>query len=356
MISKSRLLMSLSISLMLLIFGISGNAYAGSDQNIIIPVFQSDDISFAPDDSSIAVAGDALRFDNGREIGRVVLIPTFTRPVRITAHLTINPIPKDDIIVHDKWDRAGNIRLVKDGMADIEVVKFITSYGGTDSHTVDVSHLAFLLKGECQFRAFIDTWVNPAWTVDLKLEFEEIPDSLQDSVYVDYIENPDWVTGVLFQPGFNHESHSANGIEREVTIPVGMKRVVLNYFVSGHCTDGNGADEFVPKDNVIYVDGRPVYRFQPWRDDCREFRENNPYTRRWSDGSWSSDYSRSGWCPGDFVLPHQIDLTDYLTPGVHTIKFTIENIRPKDDKGNYGYWRVSGHLIGWEEMVHTVKW
>ena len=122
----------------------------------------------------------------------------------------------------------------------------------------------------------------------------------------------------------------------------------MNYLVSGHCTDGRGADEFEQKDNVIYIDGHVVYRFRPWRDDCRQFREVNPYCRRWSNGWWSSDFSRSGWCPGDFVAPVELDLTDHLTPGRHTIRFVIENMRPVDEDGNYGYWRVSSHLVGWE--------
>ena len=47
---------------------------------------------------------------------------------------------------------------------------------------------------------------------------------------------------------------------------------------------------------VLAVDGVVVARFHPWRDDCLEFRDRNPYCARWTDGSWSSDYSRSGWC------------------------------------------------------------
>ena len=72
----------------------------------------------------------------------------------------------------------------------------------------------------------------------------------------------------------------------------------------------------ISKANVISVDGVVVARFHPWRDDCRRFRDRNPYCARWTDGSWSSDYGRSGWCPG------------------------------KD--GHYGYWRLSAHLVGWD--------
>jgi hypothetical protein len=126
-----------------------------------------------------------------------------------------------------------------------------------------------------------------------------------------------------------------------------MKRVVLYYLSSGHCTDGRDDDEFVSKDNVISVDGVVVERFRPWRDDCRRFRDVNPYTRRWSDGWWSSDYSRSGWCPGDYVPAVTLDVTDHLKPGEHVVTFNVENVRPRDENDHYGYWRLSSYLVGW---------
>ena len=83
-------------------------------------------------------------------------------------------------------------------------------------------------------------------------------------------------------------------------------------------------------------------------NDCGNFRAINPYCKKWSDGYWSSDYSRSGWCPGDIVAPLELDLTDHLTPGTHTVRFMIENVRPEDENGHFGYWRISGRLLGWK--------
>jgi hypothetical protein len=105
----------------------------------------------------------------------------------------------------------------------------------------------------------------------------------------------------------------------------------------------------VSKDNVISVNRVVVERFRPWRNDCGRFRARNPYTRRWSDGWWSSDYSRSGWCPGDVVAPLRVDLTDHLTPGPHTIGFNVEGVRPRDEDDHYGYWRLSAYAVGWTE-------
>ena len=83
----------------------------------------------------------------------------------------MKPVPKAADEVCDRWDRAGNLRLCAPGMAPIEVVKFVTAYGGETRHCADVSHLAPLLDGECSFEGFIDTWVSPAWTMSAWLEY-----------------------------------------------------------------------------------------------------------------------------------------------------------------------------------------
>lgn len=275
--------------------------------------------------------------ENGRVIIRTLELPSFDDPARIIGRLTIIPVPKDELDVCDKWDRAGNIRLAQVNGPDIELIKFITAYGGHTEHEVDLSHLAPLLHGSCTIKGFIDTWVSPAWRISFDLVFER--DTTQAPVK--------FVRGVLFEESATQANMTELGRMTRIEIPKGLKRVLLYYYASGHCTDGRDEDEFVPKDNVIRVDNRVVHRFRPWRDDCRKFREINPYTRRWSDGSWSSDYSRSGWCPGDVVKPLVLDLTDHLSAGKHTLSFMVENIRPVDTAGHYGYWRLSAQVVGY---------
>ena len=99
--------------------------------------------------------------------------------------------------------------------------------------------------------------------------------------------------------------------------------------------------------SVIQIDGIEVFRWRPWRDDCKELRAANPYCAKWADGSWSSDYSRSGWCPGDIALPTLFDAGTWLSPGEHTVTWLVENIRPKDNEGYHGYWRISASVSGW---------
>ena len=97
---------------------------------------------------------------------------------------------------------------------------------------------------------------------------------------------------------------------------------------------------------VLYLNGKEVFNFRPWRTDCKQFRAINPYTKRWSNGDWSSDFDRTNWCPGDVVEPIKFDLTEFLTPGANEIKLTVRDVRPKDDDEHLGYWRVSAYLVG----------
>ena len=315
-------------------------------------VFHDADIHFTPDDSSKFDTEHVTARDNGRQALRTIELPPPMDAEHLFARVRVRPIPKELTEVHDKWDRAGYVALRRDGMPDVEIVKFITSYGGTDDHEVDVSHLRPLLTGSCTIVGFVDTWSSPGWKMDVSFELR--PKSTADRDEWAFYETrvPDFVTAVFNEQNVTRESLEESRPTRTVTVPDGLETVSLHYLVSGHCTDGRGADEFEPKDNVVYVDGVEAYRFKPWRSDCRHFRERNPYTRRWSNGTWSSDFSRSGWCPGDDVEPREIDLSDVLPPGEHELAFEIENVRPKDDSG-HGYWRVSAVLVGWKPQEVT---
>ena len=316
-------------------------------RNPSLEVFKEIVIHFTPDAPHRFDQVGVHALDNGRVMERRLELPkrlpqngVLQLPSKITAHLKIHPIPKNDLEVRDKWDRAGNIRMVLEDNSEIELIKFVTAYGGVTEYVVDLTHLAAVLHGGRTIRAFIDTWVSPAWTIDLTFNYEwEERDPTRPI--------GDWISGLFYEPGFNRETEEDGGLNVQANVPEHLNRVMLYYYVSGHCTDGRGADEFESKDNVITVDGVVVHRYRPWRDDCRDFRAINPYCKRWSDGSWSSDYDRSGWCPGDVVDPLVLDLTDHLTPGDHKLNVQIDGVRPKDDEGHKGYWRVSAYLVGY---------
>jgi hypothetical protein len=314
-------------------------AAAEFPEPVTVQVFEDHPIHYALEEPDRYATESVGVMDNGRVILRTVSLPEPREPVKITARIRMKPVPFDERTVHDAYDRAGNVRLTKAGMPDIEIVRFVTAYGGETQHEVDVSQLAPLLRGECTLKGFLDTWLSPAWRMDFCLTYVSVPEQA----------NPDWVRGVAYEEWVTSDMLGRGPLTAKISVPRGLGRVALNYLSTGHCTDGKGSDEYETKDNVISVDGAEVHRCRPWRDDCIEFRPLNPYCARWSDGTWSSDYSRSGWCPGDIVRPELIDLTDNLPPGDHTVTFDIPGVRPRDERGYHGYWRVSAHLLGWRE-------
>jgi hypothetical protein len=318
----------------------AAGAAASPGSPITVPVFEDVPLQFRADSTAAAPGPGIVVEDRGRSVRRAVDLPELKGPWRITARVTVRPVAKSDREVYDRYDRAGSIRLVTDGAPDLELVRFITPYGGKAEYDVDVTPFAPLLRGRRTLRAGIDTWTSPAWRLDLSLLYSPAPGT----------DDPSWAAPAYFVTDFNRQA-MPSGDSVRVTVPKGLARVVVEYLSTGHCTDGVDEDEFVSKANVLSVDGVVVARLHPWRDDCRGFRERNPYCARWSDGTWSSDYSRSGWCPGAAVVPVELDLTDHLTPGTHTLRFVIEDVRPRDAKGDYGYWRVSACLVGWRSPL-----
>lgn len=119
------------------------------------------------------------------------------------------------------------------------------------------------------------------------------------------------------------------------------ERIRLRYISTGH-GGWDGGDEFTPKINTILVDGKPMFTYTPWREDCGCYRRFNPVSGNFWNGMSSSDYSRSGWCPGTATQPVYFDLPP-LERGNHTITVAIPQGEPLG--GSFSHWSVSGVLV-----------
>jgi len=135
---------------------------------------------------------------------------------------------------------------------------------------------------------------------------------------------------------------SDKGLEVTFILDKPMKNCKLRYITTGHGGWENG-DEFVPKKNTIYLDGKETFSFTPWRKDCGSYRLSNPASGNFPNGLSSSDYSRANWCPGTVTNPIYIDLGD-LVAGNHTIQIKIPQGLPEG--GSFSSWNISGVLLG----------
>lgn len=122
---------------------------------------------------------------------------------------------------------------------------------------------------------------------------------------------------------------------------VGDTPLQLRYITTGH-GGWDGGDEFNPKTNSILIDGKPIYSYTPWREDCGCYRKLNPVSGNFWNGMSSSDYSRSGWCPGTATQPVYFDVS-FLEKGKHTITIAIP--QGEEQYGSFSHWSVSGILI-----------
>ena len=135
---------------------------------------------------------------------------------------------------------------------------------------------------------------------------------------------------------------SDKGLEVTFKLDKPMKNCKLRYITTGHGGWENG-DEFVPKKNTIFLDGKETFSFTPWRQDCGSYRLSNPASGNFPNGLSSSDYSRANWCPGTVTNPIFIDLGN-LEAGNHTIQIKIPQGLPEG--GSFSSWNVSGVLLG----------
>lgn len=121
-----------------------------------------------------------------------------------------------------------------------------------------------------------------------------------------------------------------------------MRSARLRYISTGHGGWGEG-DEFVPKQNTILIDGKVAFTYTPWRQDCGCYRDLNPVSGNFWNGLSSSDFSRSGWCPGTATQPVYFDMTPWADGKEHILTVAIPQGKPVE--GMFSHWAVSGVLI-----------
>lgn len=134
------------------------------------------------------------------------------------------------------------------------------------------------------------------------------------------------------------------GLFVEFNLDKDLRNAQLRYITTGHGGWENG-DEFIPKANSIFVDGKLLFSFTPWRTECGSYRLFNPASGNFADGLSSSDLSRSNWCPGTVTNPNFISLGD-LKAGKHTVQVKIPQGEPEGT--SFSAWNISGTLLGIE--------
>lgn len=354
-------------------------------------------VFFAPDMrwDSLEKADGWKRWDNGRFLTQTFAVPAYQVRPTITAEITLRS-------AGDPWDKSGalvfiprehpnlldvgferdstkgaypGIQIDEGGsgyMPSIELLRFITPFGvghfsqservdeykpvyiprWEDSvHWVaDVSHLWEAVSDSMTLGLYVDTWTAEGYALDVAFSFEPNPKTVQPL--------PELVTVPLVntskfgseQRAFDGFADSALVTQFELNEPA--KNAVLHYTPTGHGGHGTG-DEFVRCEHRITWNGDSCLTFTPWRDDCASFRRFNPTSGVWMERTYwrgdslderiaSSDYSRSGWCPGSDVPPVEIPLGD-LNAGKQILSIDVPTAQPFSDT-EMNFWNVAAYL------------
>ena len=208
----------------------------------------------------------------------------------------------------------------------------------------EVTDLSYLLQGEVWIGIWIGNYDGGGHKVTLDVKSypgsERWEDSDQSET-IKYCNSLFNTCNVLEMAGQNYGKLFGTDSLTATIHVVGNEKIRLRYISTGH-GGWDGGDEFTPKTNTILVDGKPAFTYTPWREDCGCYRRFNPVSGNFWNGMSSSDYSRSGWCPGTATQPVYFDL-GYLEPGNHTITVTIPQGEPLG--GSFSHWSVSAVLL-----------
>lgn len=242
----------------------------------------------------------------------------------------------------------------------IELVRFFTPFGVRHYneyrslpnqeweeavyYKTDITDFRPCLAGDVYIGAFIGNYDKGGHKLSLTLKaYPESDEWTFDDTYQDFATPLFNTCNVMEMAGQNYgRLFGTDSLAVSFEVPESCKSLKLRYVTTGHGGWDNG-DEFVPKANTILIDGEPRFVYTPWRCDCGTYRTSNPASGNFWNGMSSSDYSRSGWCPGTATQPVFFDLSD-LKPGKHTITIAIPQGEPEGN--SFSAWSVSGALIG----------
>ncbi|WP_222536246.1 PNGase F N-terminal domain-containing protein [Pedobacter polysacchareus] len=244
----------------------------------------------------------------------------------------------------------------------LELMRFFTSFGvkhfneqakikgynWADSviYKQDITLLAPKLQGEVWIGVFIGNYDKGGHTVSLNLNYYPGYDGEKEKERKSYIMPVFNTTNLMEMAGQEYGTmFEKDSLTVTIDVPQGLKNLRLRYLTTGHGGWGKG-DEFVPKLNELFIDGKRVYHFIPWREDCATYRFSNPSSGNFGNGLSSSDLSRSNWCPGTLTLPVEIPLEN-LSIGKHTLQVAIPLGKPEGT--SFSSWNVSGVLIADQE-------
>jgi len=236
------------------------------------------------------------------------------------------------------WDYLARLYVRDDEGQDVEIARFITSYGRETHWIVDATVALPLLRsgGTRHFTwDFAPEWNPQPTATRISLHFADQDRGIHPTRLVPLF------TGGPFGAGYN---------EREpltVDIPATARHVELWSLITGHGAATAQCAEFCPHQHVFTVNGQwYLTAFAEANDDegCIDRVGDGMVPNQ--GGTWW--FGRGGWCPGAAVRPWVVDVSTEVVPGepaTLTYKGQLAGTDPPDDAGEIV---LSSYLLIWE--------
>lgn len=289
--------------------------------------------------------------------GSVFVIPVEDDKKKTILDGYLNGIKELPVLMDAEKKEYQGIRLEQDYTPPIEILRFFTSFGANHFNEQrainnydwaddvefkqDVTSLIPNDVEEIWVGVFIGNYDKGGHMVSLELDFyPSFEDNLKSKKYILPLFS---TVNTMEMSGQNYgRLFKTDTLKIEFAIEQNIKDLQLLYTSTGHGGWENG-DEFNPKLNQIFIDGKEVFSIVPWRTDCATYRLSNPASGNFANGLSSSDLSRSNWCPATLTPPSVIPLNG-ITEGNHTMEIVID--QGEDEGSSFSHWGVTGVLIG----------
>ncbi len=247
-----------------------------------------------------------------------------------------------------EWDRLQHLYLCDNDdpdKCDIEIGRWITTYGRSGKWLTDISSFLPLFKnsGKYKFRFTVtgDNYINYLDLIFVEDEEAPVPSELI----------PLYSGTTQFNESYNDKFDKI-----EVAIPENFDKVIISAYITGH---GNGSEtencaEFCKFESIFYVNDVPFStKFDNAGTSLGCFNKVTKGVVPNQYGSWP--FGRAGWCPGQDVKPINIDITEHVNPGEkNTIFFQSflrgENYIPEvtDPSGYRAEIPLSSYIVLWK--------
>lgn len=209
----------------------------------------------------------------------------------------------------DPWDRKAWIEAKGPNGDWIELIRYMTPYGVSCTHHIDLSEYLFMIQGKLDFKIFTDTWAG-SWVYTLKLEYYAgTPDYKYGNAISVYSGNYAFGDYANLQP-FPLFEYEFNTLE---------EKAQFNFLTSGHGWGSNNtgnAAEFYNATHKVRFNNDSINQ-NPW-NDCNP----NPDNCTGQAGTWQ--HNRAGWCPGAITYPFVYDVSSYIANGNLKIGYTLQ--------------------------------